>query len=76
MNKAIEFLLKYGTKTVPLITPVVRWLPVLRVLKGSYDAGTWAGTAAAQGDRHASPDRYTPEIAKYEASALGSSRII
>ena len=80
MNPALEFLLK-KKGPVPLI-------PFFRILKGSVDLATELNEAAMAGefilegggsssaDALTGTDFYSPEILKYESSALGSSRII
>jgi hypothetical protein len=78
MNLAIEFLLK-GKGPLPLI-------PFFRMVKAAGDLGYIVGTEfgerseanRARGvyDPISGADLASPEILKYESSALGSSRII
>ncbi len=78
MNPAIDFLLK-GKGPLPLI-------PFFRIVKGSAELGYLVGTEfgersqelRARGvyDPISGADLASPEILKYESSALGSSRII
>ena len=78
MNPAIDFLLK-GKGPLPLI-------PFFRIVKDSAELGLYLGREArtrsdalrARGvyDPISGADLASPEILKYESSALGSSRII
>ena len=77
MNPAIEFLLK-GKGPLPLI-------PFIRMVKSAADLGYLVGTELrADSEENWSRGIYnplgadlaSPEILKYESSALGSSRII
>ena len=78
MNPAIDFLLK-GKGPLPLI-------PFFRIVKDSAELGLYVGQEArmrsdalrARGvyDPFGAADLASPEILKYESSALGSSRII
>ncbi len=76
MNPAIEFLLK-GKGPLPLI-------PFFRLVKQSGELGLYVGQEArasseeqwARGIAPALGGFGSPEIYKYESSALGSSRII
>ena len=77
MNPAIEFLLK-GKGPVPLI-------PFFRLVKQSGELGLYVGQEARASSEEQwsrgvynpfAADLASPEILKYEASALGSSRII
>ena len=77
MNPAIEFLLK-GKGPVPLI-------PFFRLVKQSGELGLYVGQEARASSEEQwargiynplGADLASPEILKYESSALGSSRII
>lgn len=72
MNPALDFLLK---KKGPL-----GLVPFLRVLKSSGELGARVGVESARFDmsrgKNHGVDYYSPEIQKYESSALGSTRII
>ena len=78
MNPAIDFLLK-GKGPLPLI-------PFFRIVKQSGELGWTVGQEArARSDEltargvynpFGAADLASPEILRYEASALGSSRII
>jgi hypothetical protein len=80
MNPAVEFLL-YPTKFTP------GWIPFFKVIKASADLGVLVGTEWGETTRSQNEagvymalgqavDLYSPEIQKYEFSALGSTRII
>jgi hypothetical protein len=68
MNPAIEFLLK-GKGPLPLI-------PFFRMVKQSGELGLSEEQWARGIYNPLSADLASPEILKYESSALGSSRII
>jgi hypothetical protein len=80
MNPAVEFLL-YPTKFTP------GWIPFFKTMRASADLGvlvgtTWGETTRAENEAGVymalgqAVDLYSPEIQKYEFSALGSTRII
>lgn len=79
MDSVIEFLL-YPKKFK------AGWIPFVRLVRGAADLGKTVGTEFAERsielrargvyDPIGGADLASPEILKYEASALGSSRII
>lgn len=71
-----QWLLIHGHKTAKFITPAVKLIPVMRSIKGAADLAIWVGEVGAERGTFGGVAMSSPEIAKYEASALGSTRII
>ena len=77
MMAAVDFLLK--RKSPLSVFPLIRI--VTESAEAGYAVGTTLGTISSEriertGGATGPTDLYTPSIEKYEASALGSTRII
>lgn len=76
ISRRTQWLLINGHRGVKLITPLVKLIPLIRAVKGSAELAIWVGTAGAERGTFGTVGMRSPEIERYESSALGSSRII
>lgn len=76
LSPRTQWLLINGHQVAKRITPAVKLIPVVRGIKGSIDAAMWIGEAGAERGTFGTVSMSSPEIRRYERSALGSTRVI